>query len=186
MPDTTTTARLLDLLLQDHQAAKQMLERFDDLPVSGRAVAFCQVTYTLVGHEVAEEEVLYPAVREHVENGDDLAGRRIEEQAAAEELLARMEKLDPASVDFMAEFANLRDAVLEHAEAEEQTVFPALASAIDEDEQRQLGRRYEQAKAAAPTHPHPHAPDTPPGNLVLGPVAAVVDRVRDAARKIRA
>jgi hypothetical protein len=35
----------------------------------------------------------------------------------------------------------------------------------------------------APTHPHPNAPDTPPGNMVLGPVAALADRFRDAMRK---
>jgi len=35
----------------------------------------------------------------------------------------------------------------------------------------------------APTHPHPNAPDTPPGNMVLGAVAALADRFRDAMRK---
>ena len=45
-----------------------------------------------------------------------------------------------------------------------------------------MGERYERAKASAPTHPHPHAPNTPPGNVVLGPIAALADRIRDAAR----
>jgi hypothetical protein len=48
-----------------------------------------------------------------------------------------------------------------------------------------LGERYKQAKAAAPTHPHPHAPDTPPANVVSGPVTALADRVRDAIRGVR-
>ena len=176
------TATMLELLLRDHQKAKGLLEAFDDLPVSGRSEAFCELVQTLVGHEVAEEEVLYPAVRKYVDEGDDLAGRRIEEQAAAEELLAKMEKQDSESTDFMANFANLRDAVLEHAEAEEQTVFPALAGAIGRDALRQLGERYEKAKAAAPTHPHPHSPDIPPGNVVMGPVVTIFDRARDAIR----
>jgi hypothetical protein len=38
------------------------------------------------------------------------------------------------------------------------------------------------AKKVAPTHPHPHAPNSPPGNLAVGPVLALVDRVRDAAQ----
>jgi hypothetical protein len=37
-------------------------------------------------------------------------------------------------------------------------------------------------QAAAPTQPHPSAPDTPPENLELGLVAASVERVRDAMR----
>jgi hypothetical protein len=31
----------------------------------------------------------------------------------------------------------------------------------------------------APTHPHAAAPDKPPFNVMLGPGAALVDRVRD-------
>jgi hypothetical protein len=34
----------------------------------------------------------------------------------------------------------------------------------------------------APTHPHPHAPSTPPGNVVAGAAASIVDKARDALR----
>jgi hemerythrin superfamily protein len=171
---------LNELLLADHQEVKGLLERFDSLPVADRTRAFWELTSTLVRHEVAEEEVLYPAVRKYVDDGSDLAEPRIEEQSEAEKLLAEMEKALPDGTEFMQMFAKLRDSVLEHAEAEEQLIFPALAGAVDIAEQRHLGERYERAKAMAPTHPHPHAPDTPPANMLVGPVAALVDRVRDA------
>jgi hypothetical protein len=45
----------------------------------------------------------------------------------------------------------------------------------------ELGTAMNKAKKAAPTRPHPNAPSTPPGNVVAGTVAAVVDKVRDAA-----
>jgi hypothetical protein len=41
------------------------------------------------------------------------------------------------------------------------------------------------AKRAAPTRPHPRAPDTPPGNLVAGAVSAVLDMGKDAMRAAR-
>lgn len=47
-----------------------------------------------------------------------------------------------------------------------------------------LGRRYSHPGASGPTHPHPSPPDTPPGNLVAGPVAALFDRIRDAASHV--
>ena len=97
---------------------------------------------------MAEEEVLYSAVRKYVDGGDDLADKRIEEQAEAERQLADMEKLDPQS--WSSVFAELRDAVLQQAAEEEAHVFPALAHA---------------------THAHHHAPDTPPGNVLFGPVS---------------
>jgi hypothetical protein len=77
----------------------------------------------------------------------------------------------------------LRKSVLEHAQAEEDTVFSRLAGVLDDGRLRELAGRYQRAKSKAPTHPHPHAPDTPPGNMVMGPVAALVDRIRDARRR---
>jgi len=174
---------LIESLLEDHRRIETLLERFDNLPREGRENAFKELTETLVQHEVAEEEALYPAVRAFVPGGDELAGERIDEQAAAEELLTQMEHQLSSEVAFMQLFANLRDAVLEHARAEEATVFPELAVAADAQTLAELGRKYERAKTAAPTHPHPHLPNVPPGNVALGTVAAVVDRIRDAVRK---
>lgn len=179
------TTELVQLLLADHQEAKSLLTGFDTVPAASRDEAFCQLTYELVRHEVAEEEVVYPALRRYVDGGDDLADLRIKEQSEAEQLLAEMEKAGVESPQFLPMFEKLRAEVLAHAEAEEQTVFPELTSSVNPDELRTLGKRYQMAKKAAPTHPHPHAPDTPPGNLVLGPVAAVIDRVRDAVRGVK-
>jgi hypothetical protein len=47
----------------------------------------------------------------------------------------------------------------------------------------QLGEKMVKAKAMAPTHPHPHAPNTPPGNIMAGPMAAMADKVRDFLRQ---
>nr|BFF24347.1 hypothetical protein GCM10025732_23120 [Glycomyces mayteni] len=35
------------------------------------------------------------------------------------------------------------------------------------------------AKEFAPTRPHPHAPDSTPANLVVGPGVGLVDHIRD-------
>ena len=43
----------------------------------------------------------------------------------------------------------------------------------------ELGDAMVAAKDTAPIHPHPEAPDTPPGNLVAGAAAAVTDKVGD-------
>ena len=34
-------------------------------------------------------------------------------------------------------------------------------------------------KKSAPPQPHPKAPDNPPSNKIVGPMAALVDRIRD-------
>jgi hypothetical protein len=40
----------------------------------------------------------------------------------------------------------------------------------------------EDLQSKVPTRPHPHAPDEPPANVALGPVAGALDRLRDAVR----
>jgi hemerythrin superfamily protein len=175
---------VVTLLKNDHETAKALLERFDNVSPAGREEYFCEVVQTLVGHEVAEELVVYPVVRQSGTQGEDIADARLAEQADAEDLLADMESEDTTDAAFVTKFVKLREAVLEHAEAEESTAFSLIESATTAAEREELGTRYAKAKESAPTHPHPHAPDTPPGNKLLGPVAALFDRFRDAAHRV--
>jgi hypothetical protein len=48
----------------------------------------------------------------------------------------------------------------------------------------ELGDAMAALKKTAPTHPHPKAPDEPPGNLIAGTGAALVDKALDAGRKL--
>lgn len=183
MPTYENPDDVVALLEEDHQLVQQRLTALSSAPADGRGELFWKLTNDLVRHEVAEEVVVYPALRD-VPGGDAVADARIAEQSEAEEKLAAMEKMDAASPEFAREVATLKAAVLEHAKAEEETAFAMLLGAVAPDARIELGRRYVKAKDAAPTHPHPHAPDTPPGNVVAGPLAALVDRVRDAAASV--
>jgi hemerythrin superfamily protein len=179
---TMSTIDIVDLLLADHEEAKALLGRFDQVGQADREDYFCEVVTELVRHEVAEEQVVYPIIRQATPGGEQEAKTRIAEQSEAEELLTEMEKLDSSSAEFTTKFLTLRQAVLDHASAEEASTFPLLKKIEDAESRIALGGRYEHAKATAPTHPHPHAPDTSPGNIVLGPVTALFDKARDAVR----
>ncbi|SRR5579871_86354 len=175
---------VVDLLQADHLVAKQKLAAFPVGPGTvGRDDAFRALVELLVAHEVAEEIVVYPAVRECVPDGGRIADARISEQSEAEELLKEMEDRGVDDAAFDGLLARLRDAVLAHAEREEQTAFEPLRTHSSADQRAEWGEKYEKAKGAAPTHPHPHAPDGPPGNKILGPIAAMVDKARDAAHR---
>jgi hypothetical protein len=45
------------------------------------------------------------------------------------------------------------------------------------------GEELKAAKKAAPTRPHPHAPNRPPVNVLVGAAAGAVDRARDTVRR---
>ncbi len=83
---------------------------------------------------------------------------------------------DPA---FDAVMRSLITEIREHVAREESVTLPLLGNALSEDSLSALRAKVDKAKAAAPTHPHPLAPDRPPFNKLLGPGPALVDRVRD-------
>jgi hemerythrin superfamily protein len=182
MTNTRTNGDIVALLSQDHEEAKRLLKQIITAPASRREELFWELVPELVRHEVAEEVVVYPTIRSDAPDGDAEVAPRLKEQQQAEQMLSSMEKLDPASDEFAQKLSELRHDVLEHAEAEEQNIFPLLLALEHDDTRAELGERYEKAKANAPTHPHPNAPNTPPGNKVFGPIAAFADRVRDAAK----
>jgi hypothetical protein len=116
--------------------------------------------------------------------GEKLIAARIEEQGEAETLLAHLEEIDVRGDAFRDAFVPFRRDVLEHVRREEGTVFGLIEQDKTLDERAHMARRYETAKKLSPTHPHPHAPHHPPGNLIVGPVAALGDRIRDAFRAV--
>lgn len=171
---------IITLLLQDHQLVAGAFEELCDAGADQRAELFRHLTDQLLRHEVAEEIVLFPEIR-RVPAGAAVVEARIAEQAAAEAQLKEMDALDPAGREFAAQLTGLRHHVLEHAHREEAEAFSLLATSSDVDRRMAMGARYERAKRAAPHHPHPGVPDSPPGNVVVGPVVALLDRLRDAA-----
>jgi hemerythrin superfamily protein len=172
---------VVSLLTQDHAAVKQRFAEFDNALPETRAELFWKLTDQLIRHEVAEEVVVYPVVRKEP-GGEGLADARIAEESAAERMLAHMEKLDPSTEEFLGALRDLQAAVLDHAQKEEKEVFPLLVTHEETAYLIQLGQKYKGAKLEAPNHPHPHAPDSPTALKLIGPVAAFIDRLRDAAK----
>jgi len=168
------------VLIHDHEEVKELFQEVQATqdPEERRRLTD-QVIAELVRHSVAEEEYLYPAAREHVPGGDELADKEISEHAEVEELLKRLEQLDTDDAQFMVVFQEMSSSVLEHIDEEENVLFPRLREHIDREHLRTLGDKVTKAKKLAPTRPHPSAPDTPPLNKILDPGAGLVDRLRD-------
>jgi len=79
----------------------------------------------------------------------------------------------------------LMESVRHHVKEEESELFPQVRKEIKRKELAELGAALEKAKKTAPTQPHPRAPDAPPGNLVAGPTAGVLDTASGAVRKAK-
>jgi hemerythrin superfamily protein len=171
---------IIQELRHDHEQVRRLFSRIENATGEHRRELFEQLVGELVRHEVAEEEILRPVSKRDA--GEAIAGARLKEESKAEALLKDMEKLDVNSSEFNTKLKRLRQQVEAHAEAEESKEFPRVEAKESRDRLQQMGAAYEAAKKLAPTHPHPSTPNTPMANLLVGPLAAVVDRTRDAVR----
>ena len=171
---------MIDVLTHDHREVEDMFGKLTEAadPDERRRVAD-EITIELVRHSVAEEQYLYPAVREHVPGGDAIADRELSDHAEVENLLKELGKADLGSGDFAALTGQLIRTVNAHVQDEEHALFPALAGHASPADLRRLGEQVQIAKDKAPTRPHPAAPDRPPLNKLLAPGAGLVDRIRD-------
>ncbi|MBL1066608.1 hemerythrin domain-containing protein [Streptomyces sp. 7-21] len=167
------------LLKQQHQQIKSLFARVESGTGDERRGAFRDLVRLLAVHETAEEEVVHPAARKAFEGGEQVVGDRLREEREAKELLRDLDRMDPDDPDFMPKLRSLRQAVLAHAEAEEQYEFPQLNEHTDPARLARMAKAVRAAEAAAPTHPHPGM-ESRAANLAAGPFAAVADRVRDA------
>jgi len=181
MADTdTSNMTATDVLREQHQNVKQMFSQFVPSTGPARVELFDCLRATLAVHETAEEMVVYPVLRGIDDQGKKLAEARIAEEDEAKRVLADLEKLGVDGDGFEAEFDDFRKSVLKHAEAEESEVFTFLESHCDADKLRKMAEAIRTAEKLAPTHPHPHGPNSAIGNLMVGPFVALVDKVRDA------
>ena len=173
---------LIGLIVSDHRAAERL---FAEL-IAGAGDAQHRrnladhLTTELVRHSVAEEMYLYPAARRALPDGDQVADRGIEEHADIERILKDLEGVDPADRMFDELIGRLYVDVQDHVAREERELLPRVQDACDADELRELGELVARTNAAAPTRPHPSAPDTPPQDLVLAPGTGMIDKLRDA------
>lgn len=170
----------VDLLETQHQKIRKLMASVTDAadPAS-RQQTFDELRELIAVHETAEEIVVRPVTRSKVPGGSDIASERMDEENEGKQMLADLEKLGADDPNFLTQFKTFLADVEEHAQHEESQEFPKLREHVDADTLATMGKRIQQAEAAAPTHAHPSAKTTA-SNVVLGPFAAITDKIRDA------
>jgi hypothetical protein len=165
-------------LERQHEEIRSLFREVEASSPGGRAEPFQCLVRLLAVHETAEEEVIHPAVR-GIDGGNSIVEERLAEESAAKEMLADLEKLGVDDPGFMMALDELRIAVETHATREETDEFPLVEAGGDDAALAAMARQLRLAEAVAPTHPHPHGPESAIGNMVVGPFVAIADRVRD-------
>ncbi|MFF2144746.1 hemerythrin domain-containing protein [Kitasatospora sp. NPDC058190] len=172
---------VIDELMTDHREVEEMFARIQAMTAGGQQLRDMvdEVTIELVRHSVAEEQYLYPAVREHIQGGDRLADKEIADHGRVEKILKQLEKTDIDDAQMSPLLQRLMDEVAAHVQDEENKLFPMLRQACTPQQLDDLGDKIRRAKSMAPTRPHPSAPSTPTASKLLAPGVGLVDRARD-------
>ena len=174
MPDAITSLR------DDHKRVEKLFKQFEKTQGDAtRRQIVAEIVRELSVHAAIEEQVFYPAIRKQVEDVDDMVLESLEEHHIVKWTLSELDGMDPGEERFEAKVTVLMESVRHHVEEEEGELFPKVREALGRKALQEIGDTMESARRAAPTHPHPKAPDTPPGNLVAGAGAFLMDRTKD-------
>lgn len=171
---------VVDVLTEDHRDVSALIANIKSVtdPVVRRDLTDTVIS-ELVRHAVAEEMYVYPAMRDHLENGDKAVAHDVEEHDQIERVMKRLEDVDVRSAEFEAALVELERMVEHHVRDEEGEQFPLMRQEIPREELVELAEKVETAKKLAPTRPHPNAPNSELFHKLVGPGVGLVDRLRD-------
>ena len=181
MTSPSTEPDVVDVLTSDHQEFLDLVAQIWQTTDTGERRDLTDVLISeLVRHAVAEEMFVYPAMKKHLPDGEAAVQHYVEEHKELETLMKALEDVDAADPRFDEALRRLESVLADHVQDEETEQFPMLRASIPHEDMVSLAGKVELAKKAAPTRPHPSAPNNQLFHKMVGPGVGMVDRLRDA------
>lgn len=151
----------LSMILDQHKAIERCFaEAKSTNDPAERQQAVRKLSAELTGHANAEEAVIYPVVSE--DSGKTHAGMAYEEHAMTKVQLAKLEKIDPMSREWVEKLEHIESAVQQHIYQEEDSWLPDLVQNTPAADKAMLSSRFAEEydrydktldQSAAPTAP---------------------------------
>ncbi|MGZ6544162.1 MAG: hemerythrin domain-containing protein [Actinomycetota bacterium] len=131
----------LQLLKEDHEKVKRMLEELDattERAEKTRTETFQRLKHDLTIHETIEEEFLYPALEEFAKT-KDITLEAFEEHHVVDQIVAELEDTAVSDETWGAKLTVMKENLEHHIEEEEGDMFPRARQVMDRDELLDLG-----------------------------------------------
>jgi iron-sulfur cluster repair protein YtfE (RIC family) len=116
----------ITLLKADHRAVEKLFSQFETARDADRKKALAdKICQELKVHMQVEEEIFYPTSREFLAD-EDIVDEAVVEHAAAKDLIAEIETMQPNEELYDAKVTVLQEQIEHHVEEEETEYFPKL------------------------------------------------------------
>ena len=133
----------IDLLEEDHRKVKRMLAEGEETTEHAevtRTDLYATLRREMETHERIEEEIFYPALKEHPK-ARDIVLEGFEEHHVVDEIMGELGETDVSDETWAAKFKVMRENIEHHIEEEEGEMFPKARQVFDRDELDALGAR---------------------------------------------
>jgi phage I-like protein len=151
MPTGTTSSleggsmNALTLLRKDHNEVKEMLKKAEGAGHSEKQELFNQVKSELDVHEQIEEEIFYPALKDHPKT-KEIALEGYEEHEVVDHVMGELAALSPDDETWDAKWSVMEENLKHHINEEEREMFEQAKQVFSDDELEDLGGRMQQRK----------------------------------------
>ena len=138
----------LQLLKEDHEKVKRMLEELDattERAEKTRTETFERLKHDLTIHETIEEEILYPALKEFAKT-KDITLEAFEEHHVVDLIVAELEATPVTDETWGAKLTVMKENLEHHIEEEEDEMFKQARQVMDHDELAELGDQMDARK----------------------------------------
>jgi hemerythrin-like domain-containing protein len=145
------TMDALELLEKDHEKVRKLLDQIESTTQRGvktREELFEKLRSELQIHELIEEEIFYPALRENPK-AKELILEAYEEHNVVDKLLGELASTPVDDERWGAIAAVMKENLEHHIEEEEGELFQKAKQAFSEEELRELGERMATRKKEA-------------------------------------
>lgn len=133
-----------DLIRMDHTKVNTLFMQVEQTEDPQKLQEyFGQIYKDLTAHSIAEEQIVYPAVRSYYSETQDLYN----EQDEMKKMLEQIKATSPASSDFKPMVKQLMQAVMHHVRQEENDMFPKLRDNFSDEQQKQMATQFKTAKS---------------------------------------
>ena len=141
----------ITMLKTDHDKVKALLTELEattERGVKTRQELFATIKGELTVHETIEEEIFYPALKEHPKM-KDLVLEAYEEHHVVDTVMAEIRDVAFDDETWGAKLTVMKENVEHHIEEEEGDMFVKTRQVFDADELAELGERMEARKLTA-------------------------------------